>query len=48
MKGDKRSSFRHQNLQALAIEMFKVHTKTSPEISLKNKGIIICEIKQIL
>ena len=22
----------HKNLQALAIEMFKVHTKTSPEI----------------
>ena len=41
---DKRSSFEdllekgnsvsihHQNLQALAIEMFKVHTKASPEI----------------
>ena len=41
---DKRSSFedllkknnsvsiRHKNLQALAIEMFKVHTKTSPEL----------------
>ena len=25
-------SIHHKNLQALAIEMFKVHTKTSPEI----------------
>ena len=44
---DKRSSFEdllekdnsisthHKNLQALAIEMFKVHTKTSPEIRQK-------------
>ena len=41
---DKRSSFKdllekddsvsiqHKNLQAITIEMFKVHTKTSPEI----------------
>ena len=44
---DKRSSFEdllekdnsisthHKNLQALAIEMFKVHTTTSPEIMQK-------------
>ena len=25
-------SIRHENLQALAIEIFKLHTKTSPEI----------------
>ena len=25
-------SIHHKNLQALAVEMFKVHTKTSPEI----------------
>ena len=52
---DKRSSFEdllekdncvskhHKNLQALAIEMFKIHTKTSPEIMkevflVKEKG----------
>ena len=62
---DKRSSFEdllekensvsihHKNLQALAIEMFKVHTKTTPEIIqevflIKEQGNYICEIKQIL
>ena len=62
---DKRSSFEdllekdncvsihHKNLQALAIEMFKVHTKSSTEImqevfQVKDKEITTCEIKQIL
>ena len=32
MEKDNSVSIHHKNLQALAIEMFKVHTKTSPEI----------------
>ena len=62
---DKRTSFQdllqkvnsvfihHKNIQELATEIFKVNTKTSPEIMkdvfwLKNKEIIIFKIKQIL
>ena len=62
---DKRSSFEdllekdnsvsiyHKNLQSLAIEMFKVHTKTSPEImqevfQVKKEGNCNLRIKQIL
>ena len=62
---DKRSSFEdllekdncvsihHENLQALAIEMFKVHTKSSTEImqevfQVRDKEITTCEIRQIL
>ena len=52
LEKDNSVSIHHKNLQALAIEMFKLHTKTSPEIMqevfwLRNKEIIICEIKQI-
>ena len=32
LEKDNSVSIHHKNLQALAIEMFKVHTKTSPEI----------------
>ena len=32
LEKDNSVSIQHKNLQALAIEMFKVHTKTSPEI----------------
>ena len=32
MEKDNSVSIHHKNLQALAIEMFKVHTKASPEI----------------
>ena len=32
MENDNSVSIHHQNLQALAIEVFKVHIKTSPEI----------------
>ena len=32
LEKDNYVSIHHKNLQALAIEMFKVHTKTSPEI----------------
>ena len=32
MEKDNSISIHHENLQTLAIEMFKVHTKTSPEI----------------
>ena len=32
MKKDNSVSIHHKNLQALVIEMFKVYTKTSPEI----------------
>ena len=32
MEKDNSVSIHYKNLQALAIEMFKVHTKTSPEI----------------
>ena len=32
MEKDNSISIHHKNLQTLAIEMFKVHTKTSPEI----------------
>ena len=32
MEKDKSVSIHHKNLQALAIEMFQVHSKTSPEI----------------
>ena len=32
MEKDNSVSIHHRNLQALAIEMFKVHTETSPEI----------------
>ena len=62
---DKRSSFEdllekdncvsihHKNLRALAIEMLKVHTKSSTEImqevfQVRYKEITTCEIRQIL
>ena len=32
MEKDNSVSIHHKSLQALAIEMFKVHTQTSPEI----------------
>ena len=32
LEKDNSVSIHHKNLQALAINMFKVHTKTSPEI----------------
>ena len=32
LQKDNSVSIHHKNLQALAIEMFQVHTKTSPEI----------------
>ena len=51
LKKDNSVSIHHKSLQALAIEMFKVHIKTSPEIMQEvfwSKEIIICEIKQIL
>ena len=35
LEKDNSVSIHHKNLQALAIEMFKVHTKTSPEIMQK-------------
>ena len=50
LKKDNSVSIHHTSLQALAIEMFKVHTKTCimQEVFFWNKEIIICEIKQIL
>ena len=43
LEKDNSVSIHHKNLQALVIEMFKVHTKTSPEImqevfQVKEKG----------
>ena len=35
LQKDNSVSIRHKNLQALAIEMFQVHTKISPEIMHK-------------
>ena len=35
LKKDNSVSIHHKNLQALVIEMFKVHTKTSLEIMLE-------------
>ena len=35
LEKDNLVSIHHKNLQALAFEMFKVHTKTSPEIMQK-------------
>ena len=32
LEKDNSVSIHHKNLQGLAIEMFKIHTKTSPEI----------------
>ena len=50
---DKSVSIHHKNIHALAMEMFKVYTKTSPDImqevfQIKIEGIVFLEIKEIL